>query len=184
MSLRFGPNLRNIQPRFPVSLGHPMSWQRIYPPSGNASPSELSPHCALCLEGPFSLFPSENLWVIYQTQVKHHLLQEDFHTLSSASDAPFLELAEPSACTPVPGGFVLLQPCKRCVSVKPGAGGGVGYHLTGLQGACMLQGFSKQPSVPGFPAGSGGPPRRKGDSATHLVGGRGGLGMQASHSFL
>ncbi|GAB5575103.1 CUB domain-containing protein 2 [Prionailurus iriomotensis] len=41
----------------------------------------------------------------------------DFHTLSSASDAPFLELAEPSACTPVPGGFVLLQPCVKCGGV-------------------------------------------------------------------
>lgn len=122
-----------------------MSWQRIYPPSGNASPSELSPRCALCLEGPFSLFPSENLWVIYQTQVKHHLLQEDFHTLSSASDAPFLELAEPSACTPVPGGFVLLQPCKRCVSVKPGAG--VGWGITSLvfKGRACYRGSANSP---------------------------------------
>lgn len=44
--------------------------------------------CALCLEGPFSLFPPENTWLILQAQLKHQLLQEDFHIPSSASDAP------------------------------------------------------------------------------------------------
>lgn len=78
--------------------------------------------------------------------------------LLSASDAPSLLLAEPSASTRVPGGFVLLlQPWKLCGSVCE-ARGGRGYHLTGLQGACMLQGLSKPPAGPGFPADSGGAP--------------------------
>lgn len=68
-------------------LGTPCSGRGSYP----------SWKCfALCLEGPCFLLPSENMGLIYQTQIKYHLLQEAFHILPSASEAPTWEL--PKLC--------------------------------------------------------------------------------------